>query len=176
MDLSAIDPIYFDKSYYLAPQRGVGAEKSYALLLRAMEEANRVGIARFVLRSKEYLSAIRPIGGAMMLETLFFADEVRDISEVDNVPTGLEISERELDIATQLIGFLAREWEPSRYRDKYREKVLELIEAKAEDEPVVVEREPEGSRIPDLMAALKASVEAAKDNKDKRRRGGRKTG
>jgi DNA end-binding protein Ku len=156
--------VYFDKSYYLAPQRGVGAEKPYGLLLAAMERTGRIGIARFVLRSKEYLAAIRPVGGMLGLETMFFDDEVRTAEEIDNLGVATEPSSRELDVATRLIELLVTSWDPAQYQDTYRQRVLELIEGKRETDDIHVE-EPEAARttgIPDLMAALKASVEAAR--------------
>jgi DNA end-binding protein Ku len=158
--LSEIDPVYFDKSYYVAPQRS--AEKPYTLLVKAMDRAGKVGIARFVLRTKEYLAAIRPVGPAAVLETLFYADEVRPASEL-YLPVDVEVSERELKVAGQLIGILATEWEPTRYRDTYRERLLELLESKATGRRVVIPQEEERpSAVPDLLAALRASVEAAR--------------
>jgi DNA end-binding protein Ku len=164
VDLEDVDPVYFEKSYYLAPQRGAGAEKPYGLLLAAMEKAGKVGVARFVLRSKEYLAAIRPVRGMLGLETLFFDDEVRTSEEIDNVPAAVEPSSRELEVAVRLIELLGTEWDPANYQDTYRQRVLELIEGKLGAEEIHVQREEPGpaSGIPDLMAALKASVEAAK--------------
>jgi DNA end-binding protein Ku len=166
VDLADIDPVFFDKSYYVAPQRGEGAEKPYALLLAAMHRAGKVAIARFVLRTKPYLAAIRPMEDTLVLETLFFADEVRELAEIGRLPVQASISERELATAEQLIGMLARVWEPSSYRDEYRERLLDLINRKAESETGVLaaeeEPEPERKGIPDLLAALKASVEAVK--------------
>ena len=178
VDLSEIDPVYFEKSYYLAPQRGVGAEKPYSLLLAALNAAGKVGIARFVLRSREYLAAIRPMGEIVALETLFFSDEVRRASDVDNVPVGLDVSERELAVAEQLIGLLSTEWDPSRYRDAYRERVLELIDSKAGEEQLVSPPPAAEDRkeVADLMAALKASVEAVKKEAPERRKTRRRTG
>ena len=164
VNLQDIDPVYFEKSYYLAPQRGAGAEKPYGLLLAALERSGRVGVARFVLRSKEYLAAIRPVRGVLGLETMFFDDEVRTSEDVDNVPVAAEPAPRELQVATRLIELLVTEWDPAQYQDTYRQRVMELIEGKLETEEVHVQ-EPEPSRatgVPDLMAALKASVEAAK--------------
>jgi DNA end-binding protein Ku len=185
VDLQDIDPVYFEKSYYVAPQRGVGAERPYALLLQALQRANRVGIARFVMRTREYLAAIRPTEEAVLLETLFFADEVRAASEIDNVPAGLGVDDRELGMAMQFVELLDMAWDPARYRDSYREKVMELIRARAETEGVLT-REPmdeEGApatALPDLMAALRASVEAAKERRDDReepkKRSRRRTG
>jgi DNA end-binding protein Ku len=162
VDLHDIDPTWFEKSYYVAPQWGMGAEKPYWLLLRAMEQAQKVGIARFVLRTKEYLAAIRPTTGVIVLETLFYADEVRSLDEM-RVPTEVIPSQRELELAAQFIQALSTEWDPSRYRDTYRERVLELVQAKAAGQQIVEEPEPRPTLgVPDLMAALKASVEAAR--------------
>ncbi len=159
VELADIDPVYFDKSYYVAPERG--AEKPYALLLRAMEQASRVGIGRFVLRTKPHLVAIRPAGGVLGLETLFFGDEVR--SGRDLVPgiDGTKVSERELQVAEMLIETLKTEWDPSSYSDTFREELLRRIGEKTpipqvEEEPIIA-----GSRVEALMEALKASVEAA---------------
>ncbi len=172
VDLAEIDPIYYEKSYYLAPAEGAGAEKPYALLLRGMEESGKVAIGRFVLRTKQYLAAIRPAAGVLVLETMYFADEVRDPSvDVDGVPVdGVELSERERAIAGQLIESLSSAWEPERYADTYRQRVLELIERKAEGEDVVTEpaRADEGEVV-DLMAALEASVAAARQGRDRSR-------
>jgi DNA end-binding protein Ku len=178
VDLREIDPVHFEKSYYVAPQTGVGAEKPYALLLAALQKANRAGVARFVLRSKEYLAAIRPMADAVVLHTLFFADEVRAAGEIPEIPKGMTVAERELRIATQLIELLKTDWDPSEYRDTYRERVLQLIEEKAGREQVVAppEAEPRRSEVADLMEALKASVEAAKAKKAPARKPRRRTG
>jgi DNA end-binding protein Ku len=162
VSLEEIDPLYFEKSYYIAPLRGVGAEKPYALLLRSMQRAHRVGIARFVLRSKPYLAALRPVEDALVLETLYFADEVRSASEIDNLPVAVEPSVRELDIAEKLIAMLKRPWDPHHYPDTYRERIMELIESRMEGRQVVSDEAAPPSAVPDLMAALRASVEAAR--------------
>ena len=178
VDLHEIDPVHFEKSYYVALQAGAGAEKPYALLLAALQKANRAGIARFVLRSKEYLAAIRPMADAVVLHTLFFADEVRSADEIPEIPKGMTVAERELRIATQLIELLKAEWDASEYRDTYRERVLQLIEEKAGREQVVAapQTEPRRTEAADLMAALKASVEAAKAKKAPARKPRRRTG
>jgi DNA end-binding protein Ku len=161
VDLAQIDPVYFEKSYYVVPQPG--GEKPYALLLRAMEDAGKVAIGRFVLRSREHLAAVRPTRGVLGLETLFYADEVRAPEEVGAPIGDVQISKRELALARQLIESLATEWDLDRYRDSYRERVLELIEARARGEEMVVEEQVEPApAVPDLMAALRKSVEAAK--------------
>ncbi len=170
VDLDEIDPVYFEKTYYLAPAKGAGADKSYALLRRAMEDANKVAIARFVLRTKQYLAAVRPARGALVLETMFFADEVRDPkADIDEVPgDDVELGERERKIAGQLIESLSSDWEPERYHDTYRERVLELIGRKAEGDEIVTERAAEDDgKVVDLMAALEASVAAARQGRAK---------
>ncbi len=180
VDLAEIDPVYFEKSYYVAPQRGVGAERPYALLLAALRETNKVGIARFVMRTREYLAAIRPTDNVVVLETLFFDDEVRQLSEIDNVLGEAGASDRELAMAVRFIDLLGMAWDPGRYRDTYRERVLELLRARAETEGVVVTEAPAATapapEVPDLMAALRASVEAAKERGAEERGSGRRTG
>src|SRR4051812_8221922 len=129
VDLSMIDPVFFEKSYYVAPAHTMGADKPYALLLRAMQEAKMVGIGRFVLRTKPHLVAIRPLENAIGLETLFFGDEVRSADEVARVPR-TEIAPRELKMAQQLIGAMAAEWIPEKHADTYRAGLLELLRSK----------------------------------------------
>ncbi len=162
VDLDQIDPIYFERPYYLVPDRG-GA-KAYALLREAMRETNKVGIARMVLRTKQYLAAIRPMDDALVLETMLFADEVVPPDRLDELADTQDgASERELDMARQLIESLSTEFEPEKYRDEYREKVLELIERKAAGEEIAVQPEaPEPKKVPDLMAALEATLEEIK--------------
>jgi DNA end-binding protein Ku len=171
VDLAVIDPVYFEKSYHVAPKRGVGAEKPYALLVMAMERAGKVAIGRFVLRTKEYLAAIRPTQGALMLETLFFADEVRGQAEIENLPVEAPVADRELKVAEQLIALLETDWDPARHRDAYRERVLDLIRSGAparvaSPEPAAL-AEAAGTRIPDLLEALRRSVEAAKEQDER---------
>ena len=168
VDLSEIDPIYYDHPYYLVPDKG--AAKAYGLLLQAMQESGKVAVARVVLRSKEQLVAIRPApGGVLMMETMIFADEVVSPDDIDDLPEGKELkaSERELTMAQQLIDSLSSDFEPGKYRDEYREKVLELIERKASGEEIAVQPEaPAPAKVPDLMAALEASLAAVKDDGD----------
>jgi DNA end-binding protein Ku len=178
VDLSEIDPVYYDHPYYLVPDKG--AAKAYGLLLNAMRESGRVAIARVVLRSKEQLVAIRPDheGRVLMMETMIFADEVVPKEDLDGLPEAeeLQVSDREIKMAQQLIESLATDFEPGRYRDEYREKVLELIEAKAAGEEIAVAPEaPAPAKVPDLMAALEASLAAvSSDEKPKRKSGGAK--
>lgn len=163
VDLDEIDPIYFERPYYLVPEKG-GA-KAYALLVQAMRKSNKVAIAHLVLRTKQYLAAIRPLGNVLVLETLLYADEVVPAEELEEVPAvdELEVSDREIAMAEQLIASLSTSFDPSRYQDTYRERVLELIEQKAAGQTISVpEPEEEPARVVDLLAALEASVAAAK--------------
>jgi DNA end-binding protein Ku len=164
VDLDEIDPVYYDHPYYLVPDKG--ATKAYGLLLGAMKQANKVAIARVVLRSKEQLVAIRPSGDVLMMETMLFHDEVVPSDDIEDLPDGKELkaTDRELKMAQQLIDSLSSEFDPSSYHDQYREKVLELIEKKASGEEIAVQPEaPEPAKVPDLMAALEASLAAVKD-------------
>jgi DNA end-binding protein Ku len=164
VDESQIDPILYDSTYYVAP--ATGGAKPYRLLLDAMTETGRVGIARFVMRTKEYLVALRPSGDTLELSTMIFADEVVDPGSLEELQAAkeAEATKRELDVAKQLIGSLQADFDPSGYRDDYRERVLDLVERKAQGEQieVVAEPEPESSPVPDLMSALKASLDAVR--------------
>ena len=164
VDLEQIDPIYYDHPYYLAPDKG--AAKAYKLLLDAMEEADKVAIARVVIRSKENLVALRPYRGAITLETMLFPDEVTQPDSIEELAAAggdVKTTKRELDMAKQLIESLSADFDPSGYRDEYRERVLDLIERKAAGETITIE-EPaaETKEVPDLMAALEASISASK--------------
>jgi DNA end-binding protein Ku len=165
VDLEDIDPIFYDHPYYLVPDKGAG--KAYGLLLEAMRESGKVAIARVVLRSKEQLVAIRPgEGDVLTMETMIFHDEVVPADDLEDVPAAkdLKTSDRELKMAQQLIDSLSSDFEPSRYHDEYREKVLELIEAKADGQEIAIQpTEDEPQEVPDLMAALEASLAAVKD-------------
>ena len=164
VDLEQIDPIYYDHPYYLAPDKG--AAKAYKLLLDAMEEADKVAIARVVIRSKENLVALRSYGGAITMETMLFPDEVtqpESIEELAAVDGDVKTTKRELDMAKQLIESLSGDFDPSGYRDEYRERVLDLIERKAAGETITIEAPAaEKKEVPDLMAALEASISASK--------------
>jgi DNA end-binding protein Ku len=166
VDESEIDPLYYDHPYYLAPDRG--AEKAYRLLLEAMKQAGKVAIARVVIRNKEQLVAIRPSGDVLTMSTMNFADEVVPADKIEEI--GAESDEgkakttkRELDMAQQLIDSLTSEFDPGKYKDTYRERVLDLIERKAAGEEIAAPPEaPEPAPVPDLMAALEASLQEAK--------------
>jgi DNA end-binding protein Ku len=168
--LDDIDPIYFEKSYFLAPRYGSHGEKPYVLLQRAMKEAGQVGIGRFVLRTKPHLAAIRAVGDVLALETLYFADEVRSPREIVSWLDRVEISSHEVEMAEQLIAMLATEWDPSAYADEYREELLRLIAEKTPTDIAPETRDAQGSAVEDLMEALKASVEAARKRSKSPRR------
>jgi DNA end-binding protein Ku len=175
VELADIDPIYFEKTYVLAPD-GEGAAKAYGLLLKAMEAKERVAIGRFVLRTKEYLCAIRPYDGVLALETMYFPDEIVDKADVPGLPERrTKVADKELKIATSLIESLTTEFKPSAYKDTYREAVLDMIDRKAKGEEIVMPAEPEEqAQVVDLLAALEASVEAAKKAKSARKKPARK--
>jgi DNA end-binding protein Ku len=148
VEAAEIDPIYYQKTYYVAPQND-GAKRAYALLTKAMDESDRVGIATFVMRSKQYLTAIRPQSNVLTLETMFFADEVRDPrKEIGQIPDQRSVGKKDLDTAVSLIKSMTTRWEPDNYRDSYRDRVSQLIHAKARDEEVVSEDEPQDEEWP----------------------------
>ena len=161
---SEIDPVFYDSAYYLAPDPV--AKKAYALLVHAMEEADRVGVARFVMRTKQYLAAMRVRDGKLMLSTMVYADEVNAAEDIDGLEDidDVELTDAELAMAEQLIDSLAQPFEPAKYEDNYRNQVLDLIDRKAAGEEIVVTAEgPAPEKVVDLMAALEASVAAAKE-------------
>jgi DNA end-binding protein Ku len=165
VDLDEIDPIYFDHPYYLGPQKG--AEKAYALLVKAMADSRKVAVARFVLRNRESLAAIRPTDKVLTMATMRFADEVVSPDELGDevIPEdGRKLEKREVEMAKQLIDSLSTDFDAEKYRDEYREELLSLIERKARGEEVVesVSEEPKPTKAPDLMAALEESLAAVK--------------
>jgi DNA end-binding protein Ku len=170
VELSQIDPIYYDHPYYLAP--GPGGAKPYRLLLEAMAESEKVAVARVVIRSKEQLVAIRPLGDVLEMATMLFADEVLAPERLEELPDPKEIktTKREVEIAMQLIDSLAGDFEPGKYHDTYREDVLSLIERKAEGKEIAVQPEAEEvpEPAPDLMSALKASLEAVREHDERK--------
>jgi DNA end-binding protein Ku len=162
VELEDIDPVFFEKSYYLAPRR-TGA-RPYALLRETLQRTGRVGIGRFVLRTKPHLVAVRATDEVIVLETLYFGDEVRAATDIVDPPEA-EATDRELTIAEQLVEMLATSWDPSRYSDEYREELLRIIAEKAPVETGgAVDGEPSGpmARAEELMEILKRSVEEAK--------------
>ena len=169
VDRTEIDPVYFQKTYYLGPSSPEAA-KAYALMRDALADSNRVAIGTLVMRGKEYLTAIRSDQDVLVLETMFFADEVREPKEQLDVPARAKAKPQELAMAMQLIDSMAGNWRPDDYRDTYTDRVKELISAKKKGEEVTVaEAAPEATNVVDLMSALQASVEAAKQGRPSRR-------
>jgi DNA end-binding protein Ku len=163
VDLTEIDPVYFDSAYYLAPD---GPPKPYVLLARAMEASGKVAIGRFVMRNKQYTAAIRAEGGCLVMSTLAYADEVVDPSDIEELQglDDVEVSDREVSMAEALVESLAAAFEPEKYHDEYRQQVMALIDRKAEGEEFEVpEVAAEKPKVVDIMAALEASVAAAKE-------------
>ncbi len=164
VDLADIDPVFYDSAYLLAPDQAT--VKPYALLAKAMEESGKVGIARVVMRTKQYLCAVRPSEGHLVMSTMVYADEVNDPAQIPELAqvADVEVSDKELQMAEQLIASLSDTFDPAKYADTYREQVLELVERKAAgEEDVVALPEPQEDKVVDLMAALEASVAAAKE-------------
>ena len=155
--LASVDPIYFEKTYYLGPDKG--GDKAYRLLADAMEKQGRVALAKFVMRGKESLVLIRPAQGGLMLHTMYFADEVRDFGEIDRGESA-KIKDGELDLALQLInGLRSEEFQPDQYADEYRQRVLDLINRKVEGKEVTIAAaDAPRAQVIDLMEALKESL------------------
>ena len=165
IDLADIDPVFYDSAYHLVPDEATA--KPYKLLAEAMDEANKVGICHFVMRSKQHLAAIRPVDGRLMLSTMVYADELVASDEIGGFDSlaDIAVDERETAMARQLIAALESDFEPGRYTDSYRESLLELIERKASGDTTatVAAPSPSSDTVVDLMAALEASVAAAKE-------------
>ncbi|MGH7213758.1 MAG: Ku protein [Tepidisphaeraceae bacterium] len=161
VDLDGIDPIYFDRPYYVAPNSGAG--KSYRLLLEAMKKSKKVGVAKIIMHEKEYLAALRPVQDVIVLSTMHFGDEVVPAEQVDT-PREARINDREMKIAQQLIDSLATNFDPGRYHDQYRDCLQDMLEKKAAGEQIVTQPVPEKkqARATDLMTALQASLAQAK--------------
>ena len=162
VDLKDIDPVYYNTTYYLAPE-GEAAKKAYGLLRQAMAESGKVAIATLVMHNKEYLVAIRPETDVLALETMYFADEVRSpTNELPNLPGAADVSAQELKMANLLIGAMESEWEPERYHDTHRAKVEALIEEKARGKVIVNAgaKSVPATKVVDLMEALSASIAA----------------
>lgn len=173
VEIEEIDPIYFDSPYYLGPADG--AEKAYALLVQALETSGKIAIASFVFRNKEHLAALGTSSGVLTLTTMRFADEVVPPAELEDVLPAEKpkIAKREVEMANQLIDSLSRSFDPTAYRDEHREKLLALIESKAEGKEIVTAPavdEPEPTRAPDLMAALEQSISAVQNGSNGKQR------
>ena len=165
VDLDEIDPIYFRKAYYLLPQEG--AEKPYRLLARALDETAKVGIAKVVIRNKQHLAALRPYGGRLVLETMYYADEIRQPDAVDGKA---KLQKAEVDMAKSLVENLSEPFRPDKYDDTYRKELLDLIKAKAKGKDLPEPQEEEEGEVVDLMAALRESVERTKKQRKKTKR------
>lgn len=162
VDLDAIDPVYYDRPYYLAPAEH--AARPYRLLLEAMSKAHKVGIAKFVMRNHEYLAALRPRDGGLVLDTMHFHHEIVPMDNVPALPVTVKVEDRELKVAMQLIESLADEFKPQQFKDEYRDRVMEMVQRKAQGEQIVTQP-PVGEkpgRVTDLMAALEASLARAR--------------
>ena len=163
VDLDEIDPVYFRKAYYLLPEDG--AEKPYLLLVRALEETSKVGIAKVVIRNKQHLAALRPVDGTLVLETMYYADEVR---KPDKVKAKGDLRAAEVEMAKSLVENLSEPFDPEKYDDTYRKELLGLMRAKAKGKKLPEPQEDEGGEVIDLMQALRESVEKTKRSARKR--------
>jgi DNA end-binding protein Ku len=159
-DLDEIDPVYFRKAYYLLPTDG--AEKPYRLLVRALEETGKVGIAKVVIRNKQHLAAVRPYEGLLLLETMYYADEVRSQEALDGELGTARLQSAEVEMAKSLVENLSEPFKPEKYDDTYRKELLDLIQAKAEGQPLPEPVKEQEGEVVDLMAALRESVERTK--------------
>ena len=162
VELAEVDPIYFDRTYYLVPAGAAAQRRPYVLLAEAMRQAGVAALGRFVLAGKEKLCLIRPLGDALALETMFVHDDVKDHAEIDEAVGGADVKQPELDLAKQIIASLQGPFEPEQLKSEYRDRLRELLEAKAEGQEIVVPEPEEIAPVVDLMEALRASVAAAK--------------
>ncbi|TYR76612.1 Ku protein [Rossellomorea vietnamensis] len=164
--IEEIDPIYFNRSYFISPNEG--GKKAYSLLRKALVESNKVGIAKIVMRSKEQLAVVRIYQNTMVMETIHFPDEVRQTGDVPNVPAEDEVGQKELDTAIMLIDQLSTEFDPEKYEDDYRKKLMDLIQSKQTGEKFVTPKEKApAANVTDLMSALQASIDNTKPKIDK---------
>lgn len=164
--LEEIDPIYFERSYFIAPDSGGG--KAYSLLRKTLEDSGKIGVAKIIIRSKEQLAVVRVYKNALLMETIHFPDEVRDVQDVPNLPSGDTVVQKELDTALLLVDQLTTAFEPTKYTDEYRTALMELIEEKKAGNTTVAatEKQPAApSNVTDLMAALQASLDKTKKKK-----------
>jgi DNA end-binding protein Ku len=164
IDADEVDPVYFDRTYYIEPQEG--AEKPYALLLEAMKETGKVAVGKIVLSSREHLALIRPAGDALVIELLFYPEDVRPKDELEDQVRGTKVTKQEREMAMQLVESLSRAFDPDEYENEHKRDVMALIEKKVAGEEIAVPPEaPEPAPVPDLMSALKASLDEAKTGK-----------
>jgi len=175
VQLEEIDPVYFEKSYYLSPNEG--GSKAYALLREALTDTGKIGIAKMMIRSKEQLAVIRVYKTAIVVETIHYPDEVREVGDVPNVPSQESVGKKELDTAKLLIEQLTTEFEPKKYKDNYRTALMELIEAKKNNEEVEIGKDTKEKpdNVVNLMDALQESLDRAKSDKPKTTKPKKKT-
>jgi len=177
VELKEIDPIYYVKSYYLAP--GELGVKPYQLLFEAMKKTGRIAVARVVLRQKESLAVLRTYQNCLVMETVFYPDEIRSPALIPELQQEVKIHENEMKMAVNLIDNLTARFEPNKYKNQYREALMELIHAKISGEEIAVPAQPETTKVVDLVEALRASIEAAqkeKKTKEANKRGHKKKG
>ena len=163
VNLSEIDPIYFDKTYYLSPQDARG--KAYNLLRKAMNDTGKIAIAKITIRNKQTLAALRVLHNVLVMETIFYPDEVRPINLIPGLPESEEVDKKELDIATKLIDNLTAEFDPSKYKDDYREALRDLIDKKISGKEIEIAPQAPQKNVIDLMEALQASLKETKKKK-----------
>ncbi|WP_270181594.1 non-homologous end joining protein Ku [Alkalihalobacillus sp. CinArs1] len=159
VELDDIDPVYFNRSYFIGPNEN--GSKPYTLLKKAMEASGRIGIAKITIRSKEHLAAVRVYKNGLMMETMYFPDEVRELDHVPDLPEEMDLSKKELTMAQQLIEQLTTEFDPSQYKDERREAIMALIQSKISGDDIKVVKEKPKKNVVDLMDALQASLEPA---------------
>src|SRR5688572_8294077 len=168
IDIEEVDPVYYDRTYYVAPQEA--ANKPYTLLLQALRETGKAAVGKIVLSSKEHLVLLRPSGEALAIELLFYPEDVRPKDEIEEIVQGTDVSTPELEMAKQLVDSLSRPFDPQEFENEHKRDLMALIEKKLAGEEITMAPEPERREpVPDLMAALQASLEQAKGDK---RRGG----
>jgi DNA end-binding protein Ku len=165
VELSEVDPIYFDRTYYLAPADVDAQRRPYVLLLEAMRQTEMAAVGKFVLWGKENLSLLRPLGDSLALQTLFYSEDIRARGEIDEAVGGVELKEPELDLAKQVIQSLVGEWEPDEFENEHRSQLRELLEAKLAGAEFVVPEPVEEAPVVDLMEALRRSVDEARERK-----------
>jgi DNA end-binding protein Ku len=165
VSLEEIDPVFFRKAYYLLPAQG--AEKPYRLLVRALDETGKVGVAKVVIRNKQHLACLRTYDGVLLLETMYYADEVRKPQSLDGDVGTARLQKAEVDMAKSLVENLSEPFKPEKYDDTYRKELLDLIKAKAKGQPLPEPQEEEGGEVVDLMSALRESVERTKKQRKK---------
>jgi DNA end-binding protein Ku len=166
IEIDEVDPVYYDRTYYVAPQEA--ANKPYTLLLQALKETGKAAVGKIVLSSKEHLVLLRPSGDALAVELLFYPEDVRPKDEIEEIVSGTKVSKPELEMAKQLVDSLSRPFDPGEFENEHKRDLMALIEKKLSGEEITVAPEPERREpVPDLMAALQASLEQAKGDKRK---------